>query len=441
MKKSIKVIVAVLAILIGVVTLIFYFSKQQEKDKFILVDHVVEGDIAYRTDIMKVLNEAIQYNSEIEKSLTYKLALSKIKDQIAKSGLKTEHTYLTYSFGEEEVTSIYVEISDTAKFESSFQQFTALFHLLPLADSTHIFLSENKKMSVEKRSKYLKINFGEGAELTLNDKKVKPGLKFKKLIQKENFGVINTTGTPHLDSLDYATFTFVFKKDLNLTIDWKVARNHPVQLNSNSKLESYPTQKNTVHVFTNLDTKKFISNINPFLKGAGAECFEKLPQAASALLQLWNGKASVQMGGKTARETIQFITAFDDDFNQTEKRIVKIDSIPNLGFYWGTNQPKESLDLIYELPNVKLEKEKLQIALFPTLITKLEDTSVKASSQLSDYKNSTFTQLLFIKIDIPGIVGEINSEKISNENLRITIQMKDWLGLRDREKIGISSFW
>jgi len=296
-------------------------------------------------------------------------------------------------------------------------------------------------MSVEKRSKYLKINFGEGAELTLNDKKVKPGLKFKKLIQKENFGVINTTGTPHLDSLDYATFTFVFKKDLNLTIDWKVARNHPVQLNSNSKLESYPTQKNTVQVFTNLDTKKFISNINPFLKGAGAECFEKLPQAASALLQLWNGKASVQMGGKTARETIQFITAFDDDFNQTEKRIVKIDSIPNLGFYWGTNQPKESLDLIYELPNVKLEKEKLQIALFPTLITKLEDTSVKASSQLSDYKNSTFTQLLFIKIDIPGIVGEINSEKISNENLRITIQMKDWLGLRDREKIGISSFW
>ena len=441
MKRSIKVAIAILTVGIGVVTLIPYFSKQKQEKQFLLVDHLTEGNISYHVDFMDFLDEAISYNSKIEKSLTYRVALSKLKELISKSGLKTEDTYFTYSFGENEVTSIYVEINDTAKFNSTFSQLILFFTLSPLLDSPHQFLSEDKTMSTERYSKYIKVNIGKGSEFALATKKKQSSSKFKKLIQRKNFGVINTTGTPTMDSLDYATFSYSYDTELNLTIDWKVKGDHPAQSNLEDEIELYPIQKDAIRVFTNLDLEQITSTINPFLKGEISLYLEKLPKSVRELLKLWNGKSSIQIGGKSAQKTIQYITEFDDNFNQVEKKIVKIDSIPNIGFYWGTNNPKESLKLLDKLPNIELDNEKLQIALLPPLITRLEKKSMKGSSQLSNYKKHTFKQLLFMNIDIRGIIGEINAEKKDDNTLRIIIKMKDWQGLRKPKNIDISSFW
>ncbi|RYM35627.1 hypothetical protein ERX46_01155 [Brumimicrobium glaciale] len=441
MAKKTKVTIAALAILIGMVALIFYFSKQKKEEQFQLIDHVSETDIAYHANFIELLDEAIQYNSKVEKSITNNIALSEIKSTLLKSGLKLEKTYFTFSISEEKYSSFYMEIVDSSLFEDAFTKLSSFFNIKPLKEKSNLYISGNTAISAEKHPKYIKLNFGNGALNALSDKKSKPGLFFKKLLEKSNFGIINTTGTPHIDSTDYATFFYNYNNDLSLTMDWKVAKNHPIQFNSETGIEIYPTRKKNVQAFINFDKEHLISTINPFLKDKSTLILAKLPAVAKELLELWNGKTSIQMGGKSTYETIQIITEFDDDFNQVEKKIVKIDSIPDVGIYWGSNQPAESLALIYQLPNVKSDKDKMQIALLPSLNTKTENNSIKANTQKNDFKNQELKQIFYLNVNIPGIIGELKAEKTSENNLRLQLVLKDWNALRNPKSLSISSFW
>lgn len=441
MSKKLKVTIAAIILLAGVVTLIFYLTKQKSKLKFQLIEHVSEKDIAYHTNFTEFLDEVIRYNSKVEKIITNNIALNELKSTLLKSGLKLEHTYITYSWSNEKYASVYAEIIDTTQFEEAFTKFSEFLNLRLLRGDSNLYISGNTAISAEKHSKYIKLNFGDGALNALSDSKNKSSDFFRKLLAKPNLGIVNNTGTTTLDSTDYATFYYTFTEDLNFTLDWKVTKNHPLRLNSNTTIPVYPSQKNNVNVAVGLDLDYLILNLNPYLKEKGQSVIDKLPPALQQLLELWNGQASLELGGKSVHETIQYVTEFDDDFNQVETKIVKVDSIPDVGIYWGSAQPKESLELIYKLPNVKPDKDKLQIALLPALFTKLDEKSVKASSQMSDYQKTRFNQLLQLNVDIPGIIGEINAEKTSTDNLRVTIKLKDWQGLRNPKKIDISNFW
>ena len=441
MSKKLKVTIAAIILLAGVVTLFFYFSRQKSKLEFQLIEHVSEKDIAYHTNFIEFINEAIRYNSKVEKSITNNIALNEFKSTLLKSGLKLEHTYITYSWSNEKYASFYAEIIDTTQFEEAFTKFSELFNLKLLKEKSNLYISGNTAISAEKHSKYIKLNFGVGALNALSDSKNKSSDFYRKLLAKPNLGVVNTTGTPSIDSTDYATFSYSYTEDLNFTLDWKVAKNHPLRLNSNTTIPVYPSQKNNVNVAVGLDLDHLILNLNPYLKEKGKSVIDKLPQAFKQLLELWNGQASLELGGKSVHETIQYVTEFDDDFNQVETKIVKVDSIPDVGIYWGSAQPKESLALIYKLPNVKPDKDKLQIALLPSLITKTEGNSLKASTQSIDFKDQETAHLLYLKVEIPGINGTIQVEKPSNENVRFQLILKDWSAPREPKNFKISSFW
>lgn len=441
MNRKFKVIISIIIILLGVVALIFFLKNKSSKTKFQLINQVSEADIAYHTDLIEVLDDVIQYNSEVEQSLANKVALNRFKDELLNSGLNNDHVFITHSFKNLGITSFYVEILDSAAFSLTFNQLSALLKLSPIKDSIGYYISKNKKVSVEKHVQYVKFNFGKGAELALSEKSSKPSQFFTQQLEKSNSGLINTTGTPFVDSTDYATFSYSYDKKVVLNIDWNVSKNHPLQTNKNKVVQLYPTQKKNVKVITNLDLEKLQANINPFLKEIGEKQLNKLPVSARELLKIWTGKASMQMGGKTAQETIQFVTEFDDDFNQVERKIIKVDSIPNIGFYWSTNESSRTLELLDKLPNVKFENDKLQIALLPSLVTKKNDKSIKASSRKADYVEKSPKQIIQLSVDTEGLKGTLTVENKNKETVHIHFTLEDWEALNDTKSLKISSFW
>lgn len=441
MTPRIKVTLIALAILIGVVTLIFYFSTHQKEKHFQLIDHVSESDIAFHTDFVKLLDEAIKYNTKIGKSISNNIALNEAKSMFLKSGLKLDNTYLTYSFSEEKYASFYAEIIDTALFETAFKKLSKHFNIKLFKENSNLYISGNTLISAEIHPHYVRLNFGNGALNALSEQKEKSGKLFKKLLEKSDFGVLNTAGTTRLDSTDYATFSYAYGEELSFILDWRVAENHPLRSNKNKSIPVYPSHKNKVRAIANIDIEHLISTLNPFLKEKGAEVLDKLPPSVIPFLELWNGRFSLKMGGKSTKETLQFVTEFDDDFNQIVTETVKIDSVPDIGMYWGSIKPSESLTLAYKLPNVRSVSNKLQIALLPSLNIKTESKSIKASTQQIKYKEQSLNKLLFINVASTGMNGKISIEKTSDQNVRFNLVLKEWSALKSPKKLAISSFW
>ncbi|WP_107037312.1 hypothetical protein [Brumimicrobium mesophilum] len=441
MNKKLKVTIAILILLFGVVTLILFLRSQPTKEKFHLINQVSEADIAYHADLDEVLDDIIQYNSEVKRSLTNKVALNKLKNQLNNSGLDNKHIFITHSFKDKGTTSIYAEILDSTAFNSTFNQLRTLLSLKSLKYSIGYFISENKRTSIEKHEQYVKFNFGKGAENALTVQETKPSVFFTQQLEKVNDGIINTTGTPKLDSTDYATFTYSYGNEFNLTIDWNVSENPPLQLKNNQSVQLYPTSLKMIRAITNVDIEHAKKHLNQNLKDLILIQFKKLPVSAQELLKIWTGQSSIQMGGKIAQETVQITTEFDDDFNQVEKRIVKVDSILNIGLYWATSQPSQTLELLNKLPNVNFEKDKLQIALLPSLNTITEEKSVKSTSQNVDFEGNKENKLLYLNIDIKGLKGNLSIENISKETIQLQLKLEDWKGLSNPKELDISSFW
>ncbi|PWH85725.1 hypothetical protein [Brumimicrobium oceani] len=441
MTKKAKVTIIAIFLLAGMVTLFFYLSKKKSKSEFQLIEYVSEKDIAYHTNFIELIEEAIRYNSKVEKSITNNIALNELKSKLVKSGLKLENTYITYSLAGEKYGSVYLEVTDAMLFESAFTQLSDFFNFRRITENANLYISGNTAVSAEKHAQFIKINFGDGALNALSEPKNKSSAFFRKLLEKPNLGIINTTGSSALDSTDYATFSYAYTDELSFTLDWKVTKNHPLKVNQNTTIPVYPSQKNKINATINLDLEHLTSNLNPYLKEKGGNVIDLLPPALMQLLTLWNGEASLQLGGKSAQETIQYVTEFDDNFNQVETKIVKVDSVPDVGMYWGTQQAEKSLSFLYQLPNVRADKGKLQVALLPSLFTKTEPNSLKVSTQSIAFENQETKDLLYLKSDIPGIIGELKAKKTSTQNLRISLILKDWSALRDPEKLKFSTFW
>ena len=437
MKIYIKVAVAFFALFFGTVALMEYFSFQQKEKPFQLLDQVEESELAFHADISKFFNEFDRYSKENEISLTNRVLTSQVRQQLLKSGLSLKETYVTYSIYGQQIVSFYAAINDTALFESNFIRFSKYFELEPSNEYFNYYYSQTTDLSVEKHPKYVKINWGKGAVNEKPSKEIKASPLFKSLLQSKGSGVINTTGNSSLDSNDYATFNYGYEKDFSLLINWKVSKNHPLQLGKKS-ISIYPSQENKVQAYSNIDLEKLQQYSNSFLKQKGMAHIEKLPSAAQELLKLWNGQASLQMGGKTTKETIQYITEFDDDFNQTERKIVKTDSLPDLGFYWGTNQPKKSFEALLRMPNVKIKKDQLQLALFPPLKVKQGKSSLKIAVTNIDFEKEKNKYIVFVNSESKLIQGELTIQKFSRDVVQLKLTIKD---PAIPEKLTLSSFW
>jgi hypothetical protein len=437
MKIYIKVAVAFFILFFGVVALMEFNSKRKKQGAFLLINQVEESDLAFHADIKKLFHEIDKYGKKKEVTLTSRLLTSQVKQQLLKSGLKLEETYVTYSMYGNQTSSFYAEILDTAIFSAAFKRFTQYFDLEPTEENSFFYQSSTVDLSLEKHPKYVKINWGKHAAQEKPNKHKKSNPLFKHLLNSASHGVINTLGTPSIDSNEYATFTYEYGQDFIFTLNWKVAGNHPIQM-KNKAIPIYPSQKNKVHTYVNIEIEQLKLNTNSFLKQKGTAYFKKLPPAVKEMLQLWNGEASLQMGGKITTETVQFVTEFDDDFNQVERKVIKTDSIPDLGIYWGTSDPKAAYNLLKGLPNVKTQNNQLQLALFPPLVVKAEKESLKATPTDVSFKKEETKYILLINSDNAFLKGRFTIEKTNKDNVRLQLILKD---PSVPEKLNISSFW
>lgn len=437
MRIYIKVAIVFFALLFGVVALTEYLSSTQKKSPFKLIDQVEEREVAFHADLTKVFLESEKYSKEAKLTLTKRVITGQVKQQLLKSGLKLNETYITYALYGNNMSSFYAEIHDTLLFEQAFNRLSEYFSLVPSEDDPFFYYSSSADLSIEKHSKYVKVNWGKQAALEKPNKGKKASQLFKSVLHSPSFGVINTTGTASLDSNNYATFTYEYNKDLRLTANWKVTKNHPLQLDQKT-IPIYPSQKNNVQAYSNINIENLKQKINPFLKQKGIEYMEKLPKAAQELLELWNGQASLQMGGKTTKETVQYVTEFDDEFNQIERKVVKIDSLPDLGFYWGTNQPKKSVDALLRMPNVKMQRDQLQLALFPPLTIKQESSYITATTTNVDFKKEKSKYIVFINSERESLQGKLIIQSSSKDVVQLIMTLKDPV---IPEKLNLSTFW
>ena len=437
MKIKTKVAIAFFAILLGVVAVVIYFNSPLRKVPFRLIDQVEESEMAFHADLNKIFLESDKYIKEASLTLTERVISSQVKQQLLKSGLRLEETYITYAFIGNQKGAFYAEINDTTLFKEAFKRLTNYFKLEPLEGDPSFYHSSTGDISIEKHPEYVKINWGKNVAHEKPNKVKKSSPLFKSLLKTANYGVVNTTGTPSLDTNDYATFTYEYDQILSITANWKVTKTHPLK-SSQTTIPVYPSLKNNVQAYCNIDIENLLQQINPYLRQEGTTFLEKLSPATQEVLQLWNGQASIQMGGKTTKETIQYVTEFDDDFNQIEKKTVKTDSLPDLGLYWGTNHPKKSFDALVKMPNVKMQKEQLQLALFPPLNVLQSDHSLKASATDVDFKEEKSKYIVFINSESPIVQGELTIQEISKDVVQLNITMKN---PRIPKKMNISSFW
>lgn len=437
MKIYIKVALAFFILLFGTVTLIELFSSKKNKPPFKLINEVQESDLVFHADLTQFFHDFEKYSKGNEMKFTDRLITGQVKQQLLKSGLKLKETYLTYSIYKQQTGSFYAEIEDTSLFEVAFERFSSYFDLENSDTYPLFYISQSVDLSIEKHPRYVKVNWGKHAKESIPNNENLLSEFSKKLLTSTNSGFINILGTPTLEISDYAIFTYEYDKDFELTMNWNVTESHPLQLNHKT-IPVYPSQKNKVQAYSNINIEQIQEYNNPHLTQIGTGLFEKLPSAVKEMLRLWNGQASLQMGGKHAVESIQYVTEFDDDFNQIEKKISTIDSIPDLGFYWGTSLPKESFELLKRLPNVKVHNNHLQMALFPPLNIKQETLALKATSKDDDFNIEKSNYLVYINSENELVNGSFTIRKISNTSAQIKLILKN---PSVPEKFNISSFW
>jgi len=437
MRIYIKVTIVFFALFFGVVALIEFLPSKHKGQHFKLIDRVEENGLTAHIDLNTFFLEYDKYSKEAKATLTERVVSGQVKQQLLKSGLKLEETYLTYGLLSNQMSSFYAEIHDTSLFEVAFINLSKYFELTPSEAYPFFYSASNANLSIEKHPEYIKVNWGKGAALEEPKEIKQPSSLFKSLLKSSGTGVINTTGTAHLDPNDYASFGYEYKNNFSFTVNWNVKNGHPLKTLQKT-IPIYSSIKNNVQAFSNLDIKNIEQNINPYLMERGRDFISKLPLAAQELLVLWDGQASLQLGGKTTKETIQYITAFDDDFNPIESKTVKTDSIPDLGFYWGTKHPIASFDALIRIPNVKMQKEKLQLALFPPLTIKQEEKALKAAATDIPFEQEKSKYIIFINSENERVKGQLTVRKISNDVIQLHLILKD---LNVPKKLNISSFW
>lgn len=436
MKFYIKIAIAFFSLLFGVVVLMDYFTIQKKPKQFLLIDKIEESGIALHADLSEVFQDLDTYSKVSDLNLGERIIYNQVKYEFLKSGLNINKVFVTFNPVQSESFSFYAEIRDHEMFQKTFQRLTKMFDLKS-AEVPFFYSSPNASVSIEKHQKYIKVNFGKNAG-NLTPKKVTDASPLiKELLKNPGIGVINTTGTPQLDSNDYAVFSYEYNEHYHLNVEWKVKSGHPLQPKE-STLPTYSSVKDNIVAYTNIDLHKFHQNLNPYLKEKGLVFLKNQSQATQDFLALWNGIASLQIGGKTTSKTIEFVTEFDDDFIQIEKKIVKIDSLPDLGFYWETQDPKKSMDLLLKMPNVKLHEKQLQLALFPPLNVQLDQKAIKAASKPSNYVSSSSAYILYLNSNHNIAEGNLKIKSVSKELVQLEFTLNN---PTIPKKSSLPSFW
>ncbi|RFC55583.1 hypothetical protein [Brumimicrobium aurantiacum] len=441
MRKSttVKFISAVI-ITSAVVAFFVYFLKNKNDRPFQLINQVEQANIIYHANLEEMVDEAILFNNNVTKKIGLGILLGKIKNTLETSGIKSENAFLTHDFYQGNATTLYAEITDQKAFEKSFELLATLFQLDTFNQNPSLFLSKNLPISAVVKERYIKLTYGNTLPESIAINQNPLNSFFKNTLSTQGIGIINTANKSTLDSTDFATFSYTSNDDFQLFIDWQTKGPHPLKKHQDSVL-IYNSEKNVIQSFFNVDSKHFKRYSNSYLSDLGYQFIDNFDSKWAELLSQWTGNASIQLGGREVKKKVQYITEFDDNFNQIEKEVITIDSVLDIGIFWESKEIESALNTVFKLPNVNQEKDKLHIALLPPLETEISAKNVKAAINLNKFKKFSSPNILQLSITSPELNGEITLHQQSVNKVLLKVEIKDWLTLDNPKELILSNLW
>ena len=211
----------------GVAFLIHQHSTPSKKTPFQLIDYVKEYPFAYHTNLRTTWEEFCDFSRHIDSPFGSEFIQEQVEKQLIESGLNLSSAYITLQQSPVPTAVLYAEIAHPKKFNPVFEQFIYYYDFVSNNADSSYYYSKRINLSIEKNKKYIKVSWGKSQHEINPKDSLQNSTFFREQLEPIGAGVINTTGSPYLDSTDFSTFSYALDSTFSIAINWMVQKNHP----------------------------------------------------------------------------------------------------------------------------------------------------------------------------------------------------------------------
>ncbi|PKR81888.1 hypothetical protein CW751_00700 [Brumimicrobium salinarum] len=434
MRFYLKIALAFFLLFFSVVLLLELKMNNSKSSSFTLIDEVKAADVVVNVNLLKLFNDFSNFSKKSDIEFAHRFAVGQAKKAISSAGLNLQECYFTTSISN--TSQLYIEIVDSSKFNTFLNTFFRAES--NKSNEYDVYQSNDGQHRLQKYTRYAIVTWPGSllSDTTSNDQPLQDVIKSK--LDKSNCGVINMRGGDYLDTSDYATFNFGYDQSgFAINFDWVTVKKHPLQLQKDS-LPIHESSIDNLTAYTNINLKTWNQYDNKFLTQGIANLFVKSTFLNSDFIRCWEGVASLQMGGKVARKSVSITTVFDENFNQIEKKNVKIDSLPDIGIYWKISSFKRFKTSLNHLKNIKVTDNEVQIALLPPMDMKNEKGGVIASVDAFKKQFISHQNLAFIQANHKMFKGYFYLKQHSQRHIKGRVFLEK---INLNPDFSLSSFW